>query len=1032
MYISRSQYATSYPLDNPDVAFAAQVGLTKRKSVVQDDDAGARFREAVREGDTEAVAALLENPPEGFDINAVEDGKTALHLAVEAGADPAMFRLLVDKGRIDLALPDGSGKSAFEIAQDAAKGGDEAALGRADFLHKRMTRELARAILDGNEERAKELLEAGADPMLELDLGITGLAYAAGNGNVETVKAILALIPEDKLQDFLDRQSEPMGDTALHAAARAGDSASYDALKEAGASEEITNTAGFTALELKPSGLERRGNDRNKPNYHHNPFRLFWDVLATAAGRAYNPTYGPFADPPEDETGPSQEMDYLPPSGTTQEQAREYARRINEALDRDLGVDTYRTFEWVTELGQGQIFAHGSGANGETFMLERLRDLAMFVDTPTGRMIINSILDSGEALHLRSSEGMEGGNFMRRNPRGGYDVYLSGRPGTTSIPGNADWASAEGMPTDVIMAHELIHVSRSIRGLTDNSLFRITVPGNPPEEIVVLAEEVLTEGNGPGQYETIGTENSYRAERGGDRHPELRLPPRTFHTNPNEVGANGFWAGVDAPNAHQWWEQYRASRRGPSGTGRHGHHHNTRDLTGHGEDKKQYEAGLDELALLLARSGRDGDITTSFSDPLVARLLERLAEHVFLADPVSEEGGRAVYMSAQEALDKVREAVSERLPGLFGEEGIPGELEGRFESFWSGDAAGDALDVVEEVRDRLNNEPEGLNSSIGDGYKLIGSEEEYEELMSGEPGSRVHFSYDYEFEGLIRFHVVNDKGEVTGRGVIDKEAQPEIAGRAMYERDFMDRVREGAFDFKSLFLLRFQKGTGRPEWSPAVNRVVDDWLKTAPSTEEFDQKLWDDILGRHGGWTRADIEEIRDSGVAEGHGKLDTAITAYFYDLEAVPTKQDFENALNALASYITENMLESRYLPPIEGEAAGWLATIVKYHLQNFQAKGDDKKLTRLVQIYHLGDDYLYGDLPNIIGDRVENAFKQARRPKFEAKGAADVVKQWFGDRKGKSDAYTAMTEAITREYHGRVAWMDWLFDKQLLKYPD
>jgi hypothetical protein len=312
--------------------------------------------------------------------------------------------------------------------------------------------------------------------------------------------------------------------------------------------------------------------------------------------------------------------------------------------------------------------------------------------------------------------------------------------------------------------------------------------------------------------------------------------------------------------------------------------------------------------------------------------------------------------------------------------------------------------------------PTQVAQSQGAGYKLITNQEEYNGLLKGDPDLRTYFSSDNEFSGIIRFHQETAQGEVINKGVIDKEATPEVAGHAMYERDFMDQVRRGDFDFTPLFKLRFQERSGRPEWSPAATRMVDDWLTNAkPSYEEQDE-LFIEILGKHY-WSPGELRAIRDSGVVKNHGRLDQAITAFFYDQAHVPQKQEYEDALNALAVYIATPMQRDRRLPELNDEAKGYLMTVVKYHLKNFKAKGDDRQYSWLAQRYHLGDDYLFKDVPGLIGERVENVFG----PGFEGDAASDVVWQWFSDK--DSDAYGAMKEAILQEYHDYVAWSGWVF---------
>jgi hypothetical protein len=349
--------------------------------------------------------------------------------------------------------------------------------------------------------------------------------------------------------------------------------------------------------------------------------------------------------------------------------------------------------------------------------------------------------------------------------------------------------------------------------------------------------------------------------------------------------------------------------------------------------------------------------------------------------------------------------------------GFPDEL---INGLWGGKTAREWAEIFARPRDRRDvvTAYENLQTSLDQGYEEITTEERYEELMSGDPGVVTRFSYDDEFKDIIRFHQEKD-GEIINRGVIDRQDHPELAGRAQYERGLMDDVKAGKYGFLPLFELRFREGSGRPGWSPAATRVVDEWLKNAKPSDEDMQKLWVAILGQ-GRWSRAELTRVLDSGVADGEGlgRLKTAITALFYDQAPVPTKQQYEDALNALAVYIATPMQSrERLLPELNDEAKGYLAIVVKYHLHNFNPEGKDKHQSGRVVRYHFGDDYLFKDVPNLIADRVENVFG----PGFEGDGANDVVQQWFDDK--GSDAHEAMKEAILKEYDGYTSWANWLF---------
>ncbi len=120
---------------------------------------------AIKNGDTQAVEDMLKAPPQGFDINGAlgDAGATALHDAVAAGAGD-IVRFLVDQKGGDMAKLDDGGKSAYQAADDKAKKtNDPKDRDTADYLRGRMTDELKRAALDGNYNRADELIKAGAD-----------------------------------------------------------------------------------------------------------------------------------------------------------------------------------------------------------------------------------------------------------------------------------------------------------------------------------------------------------------------------------------------------------------------------------------------------------------------------------------------------------------------------------------------------------------------------------------------------------------------------------------------------------------------------------------------------------------------------------------------------------------------------------------------------------------------------------------------------------------------------------------------------
>ena len=140
-------------------------GAVRLKDLTPADEFRGHLAVAIEKGDTKAVEDLLKAPPEGFNIADPfsEHGGTALHAAVANGAKD-IVRLLVDHGGIDMAKLNHDGKSAYQAADDKAKKtNDPKDRETADFLRGRMTDELKRAALDGNYNRAEELVKAGAD-----------------------------------------------------------------------------------------------------------------------------------------------------------------------------------------------------------------------------------------------------------------------------------------------------------------------------------------------------------------------------------------------------------------------------------------------------------------------------------------------------------------------------------------------------------------------------------------------------------------------------------------------------------------------------------------------------------------------------------------------------------------------------------------------------------------------------------------------------------------------------------------------------
>lgn len=613
------------------------------------------FFEAVRKGDVRAVEAILNDPPDGFDINAVDqEGRSALHLALLSPLAKALIPLLVEKGRIDLAILDKGGFSAFHVANTYALTLPMLPLptGRArDYILHMMRKELMRSLDDRNRARSLQLIRAihfkgEFEPVPGAAHGVTFLAYAAGAGDLDTVKAIVEAIKPSERVEFINRQG-PGGNTALHAAAYSGHLGIYDYLKREGANHHILNADEHSPADLLPAGVERRdGPGRNKPGPIHNPLQIFYDVVRVLLGGTYDWEYGPFRDPPE-------ELDDLSPTGTPEERAHQYAQRFNRALDRNppVNFEWVRTWEERAELGN--LVIHGGGAES-AFMTARFDDLVTVASHATGRWALNIILDSGETVNFHYTTGE---NRTERNRQGGYDIYLTGRPGTRN---NADqpWGSEDGMPTDVILVHELIHVARRISGQFDS--YGTFTFGEGRDRIQILREEVYTVGLGPAALAEIGTENAYRRERG--------LALRDRYISHLEL-ENGLWAGIepDAPDA--WWRAYRAKNahsHGPTHSHGHGHTHKRDEASGHEmaqSSPQVYQDKLNSVVVMLAESIEDG-----WPAPLNKGNVAEAFKDMILYNLFHMGGDRGAHDFLKRAMQQAVDDIAGRIGNVFPED----------------------------------------------------------------------------------------------------------------------------------------------------------------------------------------------------------------------------------------------------------------------------------------------------------------------------------------------------------------------------
>lgn len=334
----------------------------------------------------------------------------------------------------------------------------------------------------------------------------------------------------------------------------------------------------------------------------------------------------------------------------------------------------------------------------------------------------------------------------------------------------------------------------------------------------------------------------------------------------------------------------------------------------------------------------------------------------------------------------------------------------------------------ENIEDQNTASPE-LKASIQAGYKEIKTQQEYYNLLSGDEGLTTSFSSNEKFKDIIRFHQTDADGKIINKGVIDKQASPDAAGLAMYERDFINSIKDGDFNYYALFSLRFKENDSPHHWSDATEQAVDDLLKKTPMPDDDVKEMQQDII--NGKWSDTELDAIDQSGVMENNALFHDAVESRDYKAQKQPSEQDYENALEDLSTYLKDGMAESPdKMPELGDEAKGFMQTIVRYYMLNFEAEGDDEALSREAQIYHLADDYLYGDLPDIIGDSVENAFQQdSNDGGIFSKIAHNTVK---GDLENRdSQSWDVMRDVITEEYGRYVSWARTTMPEEKYEYP-
>jgi hypothetical protein len=179
----------------------------------------------------------------------------------------------------------------------------------------------------------------------------------------------------------------------------------------------------------------------------------------------------------------------------------------------------------------------------DTFITRAMRDFSTMTTTPSGQRLINDLTAEGRgpvniAYLDRASESRGNGSG---SPTGGTVQYRF-EPGLNTSDGSqADFGTAEGMPSDVRLFHELVHVDDGLRGISSQR--------NLPTYGGADLSEMRAVGLGPfARFNTDAnsyTENSYRADRD--------LPERTFYGDPATFadGADHRIASMPAATSYQ-------------------------------------------------------------------------------------------------------------------------------------------------------------------------------------------------------------------------------------------------------------------------------------------------------------------------------------------------------------------------------------------------------------------------------------------------------------------------------------------------
>ncbi len=217
------------------------------------------------------------------------DGNTPLHVAAQLNL-PGMVRMLVDE---KVSLETKNTVSSTPLAMAIA---NESVAAMTVLLEE--DKGLVSAVVNGegwlplhvaahtnSVEALKFLVSKGANPLAEIDMGISPVAIAAYQGSLEALKALIALVPKINLEKRREDGTTPLmgavmnghtkivealieekidlnqknlaGQTALHLAVDANDLATLKALIRGGAALNVEDKAGNTPLHLAAAGNKK-------------------------------------------------------------------------------------------------------------------------------------------------------------------------------------------------------------------------------------------------------------------------------------------------------------------------------------------------------------------------------------------------------------------------------------------------------------------------------------------------------------------------------------------------------------------------------------------------------------------------------------------------------------------------------------------------------------------------------------------------------------------------------------------------------